>query len=98
MEAENHSLHEGEILGEKGGKQGVEQDNSNCQKSSVPSFVDVAFIVEYDEPLNLGCCQETSNSGSALPSERQKPSDDKREELLTTSRRKFGDPVVLTTW
>src|SRR5258707_111037 len=86
------------MLGEEGIEKSDEEHNGNCEESSVPSFVDIAVIVEDNKTLNLGGCQKASNRDAALPTERAKPSDDEGEEPLMTPWCKFGDPVILAAY
>jgi hypothetical protein len=55
MQTENHSLHQWKVLGQEGVEKGDKEHNRNGEESSVPSLVDVAVVVENNEPLNLDC-------------------------------------------
>jgi hypothetical protein len=55
MQTENHTLNKWKMLGQEGVEKGDKEHNRNGEESSVPSLVDVAVVVENNEPLNLGC-------------------------------------------
>ncbi len=76
MQAQDHTLDEREMLGEKRVEDCDENHDGDGEQSSVPSFVDVAVIVEDDETLDLGCRQKASDCNTALPSKRAKPAND----------------------
>ena len=62
----------------------------------MPSLVDVVGVIEDDEALDLGPCEEATDAASGLPSQDAKPSDDVRKLFLIPPGCKFGYPVVLT--
>ena len=55
MQTENHGLHQWKMLAQEGVEKGDKEHNRNGEESTVPSLVDVAVVVENNEPLNLDC-------------------------------------------
>ena len=63
----------------------------------MPSLEDVGRVVDDQEALNLGSCEECNTGNAGLPSQHADPSSNVGKELLGRARSEFRHPMVLTS-